>query len=340
MTACDAVIGSYRIIKEIGRGGMANVYEAQHVLLPRRAAIKVMHADLVKLPDMARRMIQEASILDDVRHAGLVRVYECNVLPDGRPWIAMELVEGETLAAALQDQGILAPRDVALLLADVADVFIAVHASGVVHRDLKPTNLILSSDPVLPSRVIDWGIARLGPDRRITLDGMTAGTPTYMSPEQSAGEHIGAPCDIYSLGVVAYEALSGRPPFDGRTLAEVMSMHMRSIAAPLSDRCDAPRGLCNLVHRMLDKDPAARPCASEVHQAARTIARELSTERGAAVIYVDRDLLERGVTEHLPILRKPRWTPQNLCVGAVTRLARPIVPRGRNDQVNGEILGK
>src|SRR3982751_6858429 len=118
----DAVVGSYRLVREIGRGGMGAVFEAKHVVLPRRAAIKVMHADLRKQPGMATRVVQEASILEDIRHPGIVGVYDCALLPDHRPWIAMELIEGETLAARLLTQGPLPAHEVAKLLGDVSDV--------------------------------------------------------------------------------------------------------------------------------------------------------------------------------------------------------------------------
>ena len=352
----DRIIGSYRLVKEIGRGGMGTVYEAEHVVLPRRAAIKVMHADLRRQPGMATRVVQEAGILEDIRHPGIVGVYDCALLPDHRPWIAMELVEGETLAARLLTHGPLAANDVAKLLAEVADVLASVHAKGVVHRDLKPDNLILTpNDREFPLRVIDWGVARLGPIGKLTLDGLTPGTPIYMSPEQATGRNIAAPCDIYSLGVIAYEALTGHPPFDGRTLAEVVSMHLMSEVAPLRDRCGAPKELCELVHRMLAKDPSVRPSAIEIRQLARRIVMELASayesmeivgleKPGAArhvaiaaaptedAVVVDPEALEFGVTELVPTIRRPRWTPE---IGSV-----PVAPKGPCDQVAGEILPK
>jgi serine/threonine-protein kinase len=355
--APDAMIGSYRLVKEIGRGGMGTVFEAQHVVLPRRAAIKVMHADLRRQPGMATRVVQEASILEDLRHPGVVRVYECNLLPDRRPWIAMELVEGETLANRLVRCGALAPVEVATLLGEVGDVLASVHASGVVHRDLKPDNLILTpNDRAYSLRVIDWGVARLGPLGYVTLDGLTPGTPIYMSPEQATGKHIAAPCDIYSLGVIAYEALSGHPPFDGRTLAEVVCMHLTGDPVPLRERSSTPHPLSELVHRMLAKEPALRPGAIEVRQIARAIARDLSADyesfelsstldanararaRRAAEV-VDAEALEFGVTELVPTIRKPRWTPDlaSLPTPAAERTRTPITPKAATDEVAGEI---
>ncbi|MEO8701005.1 MAG: serine/threonine-protein kinase [Kofleriaceae bacterium] len=369
----NSMVGSYRIVREIGRGGMGAVYEAVHTVLPRRAAIKVMHAELRRHPGMATRMVQEAGILEDIRHPGVVRVYECNILGDHRPWIAMELVDGDTLAQRLHYASRLCAIEVANLLADIADVLGSVHARGVVHRDLKPDNIMLTpGDRMFPLRMIDWGVARLGAAGRLTLDGLTPGTPIYMSPEQANGKNIGAPCDIYSLGVIAYEALAGHPPFDGRTLAEVVCMHLTSEPDQLETKCDAPSALSNLVHRMLDKDQTVRPTSIEVRQIARSIANELSSHSTGAyeemsitgadprkpnrlraraqimptdeAVIIDPEDLEFGVTELLPIVRKPRWTPelsnvptQAMPVPSAAR-GKPIVPNGDRDQVAGEIL--
>jgi serine/threonine-protein kinase len=366
----DKVVGSYRLVREIGRGGMGTVYEARHLYLPRRAALKVMHGELKKHPGMATRVVQEASILEDIRHPGVVRVFECALLPDHRPYIAMELVEGETLASRLLHRGTLPAYEVAALLAEVTDVLAAVHARGVVHRDLKPDNILITpADREFPLRVIDWGVARLGPLGRLTLDGLTPGTPIYMSPEQATGRNIAAPCDVYSLGVIAYELLTGHPPFDGRTLAEVVSMHLTSEPAPLAHKCKAPAELCELVHRMLDKEPSLRPGAIEIRQLARAIAIDLSTayesfeitgieqrlpravkpRRALALTaapgpdesIIDPDALEFGVTEMVPTIRKPRWTPEigALQPDAAARKIRPsITPETSPEPVAGEIV--
>ncbi|HWU89484.1 MAG TPA: serine/threonine-protein kinase [Kofleriaceae bacterium] len=372
--APGSIIGSYRLVREIGSGGMSTVYEAVHGVLPRRAAIKVMHPQMRRQPGMATRMVQEAAILEDLRHPGIVRIYECDLLDDGRPWIAMELVEGYTLAERLHERTVLSPAEVATLLSEVADVLASVHDRGVVHRDLKPDNLLLTpADRDFPLRVIDWGVARLGPQGRLTLDGLTPGTPIYMSPEQATGRNIAAPCDIYSLGVTAYEALAGHPPFDGRTLAEVVCMHLTTEAEPLCERCDAPEELCALVHHMLAKEPAIRPSAREIHQIARAMAQELSAapfERSRSeaapppgppsrprrerprpavvptpaayvpfvssdeVVIIDPEELELGTTELLPVVRRPRWTPE---IGQAVA-SHVITPRAGCDQVAGEIV--
>jgi len=349
---------------------MATVYEAVHTVLPRRAALKVMHGALLRQPGMATRMVQEATILEGVRHPGVVRVFECNLLPDRRPWIAMELVEGETLANRLHYATALPAIEVATLLTNVADVLAAVHRFGVIHRDLKPDNLLCTpTDGDYALRVLDWGVARLGALGRLTMDGMTPGTPIYMSPEQATGHDIGPPCDIYSLGVIAYEALTGKPPFDGRSLAEVVCMHLTRAPEPLHKRCNAPLELCKLVARMLEKDPALRPGSIEVRQIARAIALELSPPyeeleisggdaddrpgasngRGVRAAYIvadddsvtDAESLEYGVTEMLPVVPKPRWTPEIVRVPsplAEQRRRQLIGPRAPRDQVAGELV--
>jgi eukaryotic-like serine/threonine-protein kinase len=353
----DMVLGSYRLVKEIGRGGMGTVYEAHHTTLPRRAAVKVLHGELLRLPGMATRMVQEAAILENIRHPGIARVYECSLLPDHRPWIAMELVEGATLSEHIALNGRMPGTEVAALLANVADVLSSVHARGIVHRDLKPDNLILTPrDRDFPLRLIDWGIARLGPMGKLTLDGLTPGTPIYMSPEQATGRLIAAPCDIYSLGVIAYEALLGEPPFDGKTLAEVVCMHLTSEAAPLTGRCNAPAELCALIHQMLGKDPLQRPSSLEVRQLARAISHahaavyeSIDVELEVEIDDVEPALAEgsgeiglEGAAPHdvtllAPSMRKPRWTPQ---IEMQNRGLSPITPKATNDAVAGEISAR
>jgi serine/threonine protein kinase len=216
-------------------------------------------------------------------------------------------------------------------------VLSAVHTRGIVHRDLKPDNLLLTPADPYPVRVIDWGVARLGPVGRITIEGLTPGTPIYMSPEQAAGKHIAAPCDIYSLGVIAYEALTGHPPFDGRTLAEVVCKHMTTEPDALDVCTNAPPALCDLVHVMLDKTASRRPMAVEVRHEAQAIVREqhaVAPEQIAVArtTTLDYEELEYGVTELLPTMRKPRWTPE---------IARqPITPKSIRDQVAGEIVAR
>jgi serine/threonine protein kinase len=192
-----SIVGSYRIVKRIGAGGMGEVFEATHLLLPRRAAIKVLHRELSNAAGMDSRMLQEASILDGIHHPGIVRVFECGFVGDRRPWIAMELVTGESLANRLARDLQLPPAEVCDLVAALAEVLATVHEHGIVHRDLKPENVLFAGTSTgFSLRIIDWGVARLGPTARLTQPGITCGTPTYMSPEQATGRDIAPPCDI------------------------------------------------------------------------------------------------------------------------------------------------
>jgi serine/threonine protein kinase len=176
-----STVGSYRICREIGSGGMGTVYEAVHVLLPRRVAIKVLHLDLRDVAGMDSRMVQEAMIVDELRHPGIVRLFDCGVLADGCPWLAMELVEGESLASRLVRDSVLSPFAVCRLVESIAGVLATVHAHGIVHRDLKPDNILFAdASSGCAVRVIDWGVAKLGSTGRITLPAenlvVTAGT--------------------------------------------------------------------------------------------------------------------------------------------------------------------
>ena len=306
--AIGTIVGSYRIVEQIGCGSMGMVHEAAHTHLGRSAAIKVLHSALVGSSGMDSRMLQEASILEELQHPGVTKIYDCGLLDDQRPWIAMELVCRESLASKLARVGTMGPLEVCNLLAAIADVLVTAHSHGIVHRDLKPENVLFAdAETGFPLRVIDWGVARLGPIARLTLDGVTCGTPVYMSPEQMTACDIAPPCDIYSLGVIAYEAVCGDPPFDGRCLAAILAKQLEGHAIRVSDRVPTtPRGLCELIHSMLATLPQHRPNAVEVRRMAQRLAHE----------YASREFESYSVTDApwplmttLP-LRRARWTPE------------------------------
>lgn len=259
-----SMVASYRISHSLASGGMAEVFEAEHAVLPRRVALKVMHPELLRKPDMDTRFLREACILESFTHPGGVRVFECGVLPDGRPWMAMELVRGHAMSQDMHTP--MNPALVVSILASVMEVLAAAHAVGLIHRDLKPDNLLLADEAdEYPVRVIDWGLARLHTFKRLTQDGTAAGTPLYMSPEQTQGKPLDGRCDVYSLGVVAYEALAGFPPFDGQNLVEIVVRQVTTEPQPLHQlRPDIPREVSDLVTAMLTRDPAQRPTAADL----------------------------------------------------------------------------
>jgi len=260
-----ARVSAYEIEKLLGAGGMGSVYRARHMLDERVVALKVLREDQLEQERAIDRMMREASILATVAHGGIPRFYECGLLPDGRPWIAMELVQGTPLAVRLHE-GPLPHHEVLDLVGNVAGVLAAAHARGVTHRDLKPDNILLvPTDPTYPVRVIDWGIAHHVAGARYTSMNEAIGTPTYMAPEQARGGPTDGHCDVYGLGIVAYQALTGRPPFVGSTSVEILVQHLNKPIPSLAPRCpDAPLGFVELVEHMLVKCYESRPSAAEV----------------------------------------------------------------------------
>jgi serine/threonine-protein kinase len=259
------LVSAYRIERLVGMGGMGWVYRARHELSARSVALKILREDQLAFDRSIDRMMREATILASVSHDGIPRFFECGMLDDGRPWIAMELVEGTALAQRMH-RGALDADSVIGFVTSVAEVLAAAHARGVTHRDLKPDNIILAPDDArFPVRVIDWGIAHHLAGARFTNMNEAIGTPMYMAPEQARGGPTGGHCDVYGLGVVAYQALTGRAPFIGATSVEILVQHLNRPAPALAPRCpDAPYGLVELVERMLAKSFAERPSAAEV----------------------------------------------------------------------------
>ena len=262
------MVSAYRIERLLGTGGMGWVYRAAHVIDGRDVALKVLREDQVRHERAIDRMMREAQVLASVSHGGIPRFYECGMLSDGRPWIAMELVAGTPLSVRMAE-GVIDHDTVIDLVAHVAAVLAAAHERGVTHRDLKPDNILMTpTDPTYPLRVIDWGIAFHEHGARYTNHDEAIGTPTYMAPEQARGGPTDGHCDVYGLGVVAYQALTGRPPFIGATSVEILVQHLNRPVPALAPRCpDAPFGLVELVESMLAKKYQDRPTAREVQAA-------------------------------------------------------------------------
>lgn len=257
-------IGAYRVEGTVGSGGMGWVYRARHALSERVVAVKVQRADAPQHARTRERMLREAQILATIAHPGVPRFYELGVLDDNRPWIAMELVEGQCLTTRLRERS-LTGDEASILVDALGDVLAAAHAKGITHRDLKPDNILLTPDGDYPLRVLDWGIAHDEHGVRYTNHDEAIGTPTYMAPEQARGGTVGGHCDIYGLGVIAYHVLAGQPPFIGTTPVEIMLQHLNHQMPPLGPRCpDVTYGLVELIERMLEKDPALRPHARDL----------------------------------------------------------------------------
>lgn len=273
-TPTEALLdGRYRLIELVGRGGTANVYRAEDTMLQRTVALKLLRsADGDSAPP--ERAYRETGILACLSHPALVTLLDAQIAP-GRPqYLVMEFVDGPTLAS-LMAAGVLAPATVAGIAVDIAGALEACHTAGVIHRDVKPSNILLAP-PMRPegrrrAKLTDFGISRSGDDVQVTSPGVVIGTAAYMAPEQVRGDALTPATDVYSLGLVLLEALTGTPAFvrEGR----VPTALARLTSSPEIPLSLGPRWTA-LLSRMTASDPAVRPQAGEVHDAARALLEE------------------------------------------------------------------
>ena len=258
-------VGEYQVEGKLGEGGFGVVYRAQHPLIGKLAAIKVLNRQWSSNPEMVSRFIAEARSVNQIRHRNIIDIFAFGALEDGRQYYVMELLEGMPLDRYLEQRGRLPAPDAVAILRGVARALDAAHECGVAHRDLKPENIFLEQDrdgAVFP-KLLDFGIAKLlaeGGTLHKTRTGAPIGTPAYMSPEQCRGKSVDHRTDIYSFGILTYEALTGRLPFDGEEVMDILFKHLHEEPQPLSRVCpDLPSGLDAPVLAMLAKDPKARP---------------------------------------------------------------------------------
>ncbi len=278
LTAGD-VVADYCIEAKIGQGGFGAVYKAIHPLIGKAAAVKVLGRDLSSKPEMVSRFISEARAVNQIRHKGIIDIFAFGALPDGRQYYIMELLEGTTLDAFMRSKGPLPLAQAIPILRGVARAIDAAHTHGIAHRDLKPENVFLTFDDegrAIP-KILDFGIAKLmgetsGASK--TQTGTPMGTPHYMSPEQSRGVGVDKRTDVYSFGVMAYEMITGKLPFDGEAVMDILLKQITAEAAPPSTVRDgiAP-GVDAAILRMMEKDADKRPqtlsaAADELAQAA------------------------------------------------------------------------
>jgi serine/threonine protein kinase len=290
LTLNEEITRDYAVLKLLGRGGIGEVYLAEQLHVGRRpVALKVLNRSFSQDPAMLSRFKNEAAIAGNLDHENIVKIYDCRVTSEGQVYVAMEYVQGSSLRDVLKQSGALPLPIVVGIANQVCAGLHAAHQMGVVHRDIKPDNImLLRKDGRLVAKVLDFGIARFAsPDLTQTSVGMVIGSACYMSPEQAeglTGEHIDARSDVYSLGMVVYEMLTGRVAFQGNSWTEIVyRQRHEQPPAPRSLRPDIPPGVEQVVLKALQKDRAAR------QQSALEFARDLvaSVQMGSATILDD-----------------------------------------------------
>jgi serine/threonine-protein kinase len=256
-------VGRYRLIRPLGTGGMGTVFEAEHVDLGKRVAVKMLHPPLAADADVRARFLREGQAAARIRHPNVVDVYDVGIDAE-QPYLVMELLDGESLGAAYAREAPLPAERLADLVVPVVAGLTAAHALGVVHRDLKPQNVFLANAPggIIP-KVVDFGISKLvDAETAQSLTGTSAllGTPYYMSPEQATNaKAIHASSDQYSLGVILYEGVTGRRPYQADTLYALLNAIVRGVYPPVSSLVrGVPRELEQCVARAMAKDPQDR----------------------------------------------------------------------------------
>jgi len=337
-------IGQYRVTGALGEGGMGVVYAAEHVLLGRPAAVKLLLPELSSKQEIVQRFFNEARAATAIRHPGIVEIYDFGWTPEGSAFIVMELLQGETLRARRGAAQL--PWNAALAITrQIAGALGAAHAKGIVHRDLKPDNIFLVSDPEVPGgeriKLLDFGIAKLADSssgHNMTRTGAVIGTPTYMAPEQCRGVAIDSRADLYSLGCILFELCSGQPPFVGEGEGDVLAAHIHVPAPSLVSRvAGLPTEVDRLAHRLLAKPPAERvQTAEEVIRLIDAASTALSGPRTA----IGTSTAMAPLTPMAPVLGPAKAAPAapltggtiysdtTLSSGATSRVHRQAAPTG------------
>jgi serine/threonine-protein kinase len=321
------VDGRYDVEALLGCGGMGAVYRVRHTALRRPLAFKVLHEQLAHEADLASRFEHEARTMGHLQHPGIAEITDFGRLPNGRPYFVMELLEGPSLSAVLASDKPLPLRRALDIARQVADALSHAHERGVVHRDLKPDNIhLLPRSEAEQAKLLDFGLAQVANAARLTRANMVLGTPHYMSPEQCMGEPVDARSDLYALGVVLYEMVTGRVPFEASVNAAVWAMHIGVEPPPPSSvRAELKQfpALERLILQCLAKKPIDRPqSAAAVLAAIRQVSDDLERDHDADAPFALTSV------RPLPLPVQPLWPKLLAAAGLVVCLAAALVLRG------------
>ncbi len=251
--------GTYEVLRMIGEGGMGRVYEARHMRLSnKRFAVKMLHGELARQPEVVTRFQREAEAASGLSHPNVVGVFDVNTAPDGRPYIVAELLQGEQLGDYLDRMGKLGAPLAIPIVRQVCRALERAHEQGIVHRDVKPENVFLLGEGGV--KVLDFGISKLSESTsNLTKTGMVMGTPDYMAPEQARGDRVDARADIYAVGAILYRALTGRKPFEGLdAMATLTAALVQEPPRPSSIEPSIPLALEVVIQHAMAKEPSER----------------------------------------------------------------------------------